>query len=230
MSKDSYFWEQIHHVITGFVVAVGTLLDVSNLIEAGDLPKVREFRELLIEIRGICIALDKSSESISTRLEGRLKFIEVGRSLQESSGLWILSVLAVIFLPLSLASSLLSMQTRFVDLRYLMYDFFGVILLLGSFTVAVVFVVKFLSWGTERLRGSPAVEIVQALFKNRQVLFVTTMGFIVVIPWVLVLTSFLVGMIKDVGLGLKILGYGAAAMVGLVVIPFCIVLILLFMF
>jgi hypothetical protein len=87
MSKDSYFWEQIHHVITGFVVAVGTLLDVSNLIEAGDLPKVRGFRELLIEIRGICIALDKSSESISTRLRSA----EVYRSWKKPSGIvWVM--------------------------------------------------------------------------------------------------------------------------------------------
>jgi hypothetical protein len=33
--------------------------------------------------------------------------------------------------------------------------------------------------------------------------------------WALVFTSFMVGMIKDVGLGLKILGYGCAACLGL---------------
>ncbi len=41
--------------------------------------------------------------------------------------------------------------------------------------------------------------------------------------WALVFTSFMVGMIKDVGLGWKILGYGVAAYVG-----FGIVLVLVF--
>lgn len=49
-----------------------------------------------------------------------------------SSGLWLLSVLAVIFLPVSLAPSLLNMQTQSVDLNCPLYNFSGVIVLLAS--------------------------------------------------------------------------------------------------
>jgi hypothetical protein len=40
-----------------------------------------------------------------------------------------------------------------------------------------------------------------------------------VVAWGLLVSSFLVGMIKRVGLGLKILGYGAAIIGGVVVLP-----------
>ena len=155
--------------------------------------------------------LDKSAESISKRLDDQLKLIEIGRSLRESSGLWLLSVLAVIFLPLPLASSLLSMQTRFVDLYYLLYDFFGVIVLLGTSTVAIVVILKLLILASEKTQSRIKQRIVRLLIA-------WGVGFMVAVPWVLTLVSFLVGMIKDVGLGLKILGYGVAGIAAVVAI------------
>lgn len=53
-----------------------------------------------------------------------------------------LTLIATIFLPLSLGSSLLSMQTRFADLGLLLYDFVGVGVLLASVMVLVLFFVR----------------------------------------------------------------------------------------
>ena len=55
LSKDSYMWEQIHHIVTIFIVAVGSLLDTLDLQD--DLPEPRVFRELLIENRVVCAEL-----------------------------------------------------------------------------------------------------------------------------------------------------------------------------
>ncbi|PGH34182.1 hypothetical protein GX50_02956 [[Emmonsia] crescens] len=52
-----------------------------------------------------------------------------------------LTTLATIFLPLTLASSILSMQTRFRDLGALLYDFFGVFCLLRTISVGIYFIV-----------------------------------------------------------------------------------------
>lgn len=38
----------------------------------------------------------------------------------------------------------------------------------------------------------------------------STIGVTVVVPWLLILVSFLVCMFKDIGIGLRILGYGVA--------------------
>lgn len=219
ISKDSYFWEQIHHIITIFVAAVGSLLDISHLLD--DLPQVKKFQGLLLEIRGICTEVERTTTSISNRLEGRLKFIEIGRSFHESSSVRLLSLLAVIFLPLSLASSLLSMSTRFADLHYLLYDFFGVIVLLGTVTITIVIVLKLLSRASEKVESKVTSDTGRKIVKQGIV-------FMVVVPWGLILASFLVGMIKDVGLGLRVLGYGAAGIVGLGAVAACTVGLMVF--
>lgn len=185
-----------------FAEALESLLEACHL--NGDLPNVQEFRELLTKIRGKCREVHRRSDSISKRLEGRLKFIEIGRNFHESSALWLLNLLAVIFLLLSLASSLLSMQTRFVDLHYSLYDFFGVIVLLGTITITVVITLKLLGWFSEVLNARVNIKTKKIMRRG--------IAFMIVIPWALIFCSFLVGMIKDVGLGLRILGFGVAGL------------------
>ena len=63
-------------------------------------------------------------------------------NVRESVSVKRLAILASIFLPLSLASSLLSMQTRFVNFHLLLYDFFGVFVLIGSITILMHFIVR----------------------------------------------------------------------------------------
>ena len=105
------------------------------------------------EIRGLSAVLEKQASLISTRLDNRLRFLEIGRTLHESRRVQLLSLLAIIFLPLSLASSILSMQTRFVDLHYLLYDFFGVIFLLGTLTFILLGVLLFFQWGYGKFKN-----------------------------------------------------------------------------
>lgn len=139
-------------------------------------------------------------------LEHHLKFLQLRRDIQQSNSTWMLSVLASIFLPLSLASSVLGMQARFVDLHYLLYDFCGVavlfLTLLGLILALVKLYVRLTHWVTN-LRGFRKV--------ISQVTFVMT----ILILWALVLSSFLVGMSSDVGLGGRILGFGIAGITGL---------------
>ncbi len=58
-----------------------------------------------------------------------------------------LATLATVFLPLSLASSLLAMTTRFKDLRLLLYDFLGVSVLLVTAAL--------LAWIIIRMANNP---------------------------------------------------------------------------
>lgn len=132
--------------------------------------------------------------------------------MHEAQNVRLLSILASIFLPLSLASGLLSMQTRFSDLHYLLYDFFGVLVLLGTIVAVILFALKFYLWW-KRL----STQLDRNWMFRKSVRPIANFFFFcfLVFGWGLLISSFLVGMIKDVGLGLTILGYGTTAAVGI---------------
>ncbi|ORY10196.1 hypothetical protein BCR34DRAFT_355400 [Clohesyomyces aquaticus] len=110
------------------------------------------------------------------------------------------------------------MQTRLVELHFLLYDFCGVLVLLATVTVAVpIYLRLYLAW-SERL----AKWDTNAIFHEGilPIIDYSTWAWIVV-SWALLLSSFLVGMIKDVGLGLKILGIGAVIIGGGLLLTAC---------
>src|SRR5207248_2743778 len=63
-------------------------------------------------------------------------------NIQESEIVKRLTILAAVFLPLSLATGVLSMQTRFAHLGYLLYDLIGVFLLVGFIAILVFCILK----------------------------------------------------------------------------------------
>ena len=165
------------------------------------------------EIRGLCTDVVRMTESLSKRLEQRLKLLELHRQTREASSLRLISLWASIFLPLSLASSLLSMQTRVRELEWLIYDWAGVAALLSAVSGGAIYALKFGGWV---LKGVHALEKGDGEERAAGRLYICAMRIAGGTLLSLVLSSFLVGMARDVGLGLKILGYGIAAYVVLV--------------
>jgi hypothetical protein len=122
-----------------------------------------------------------------------------------------LTMLAAIFLPLSLAAGVLSMQTRFSELNFLLYDFVGVVLILGTMATLLAIITRYgpdiyddillysYSW---RLYVAP---------KLRKCLKFT----LLTVWWLALLASFLVGMLKDSIFGLRLFGFEAAGITGL---------------
>jgi hypothetical protein len=138
-------------------------------------------------------------------------------NVHESEGVKRLTLLAAVFLPLSLSASILAMNTRFVNLRLLLFDFLGVFVLLGSITIlfyiVIVTAIKIARWVNLNLFTG-----VRSKYKLRGVKIFTYSIFI--IPWALAATAFTVGMVKNVTLGLKILGYSFAGLLGLALLWF----------
>ena len=165
-----------------------------------------EFQKFDASLRAVSSNLSIRTGDLVSRMDTRLRFLETSRNIQESTSLWLLSLLAAIFLPLSLASSILSMQTRLVDLHYLLYDFFGVIVLFGSGALVIILIMKRIAKANGSAHGVLKIKGFNKIA--------------VVLAWATVLASFLVGMIVNVDLGLKILGIGVAANV--VIFAFCI--------
>jgi hypothetical protein len=148
-------------------------------------------------------------------LETTFKYSELSRRMEEASNVQLLTVLASIFLPLSLGCGLLSMQTRFADLHLLLYDFCGVIFLVGTLAIVIFLLLKLTLGLKEKLAKREAGNSRKRRSGNIIRLVVIV---VLVLQWIMVTASFLVGMLKSVSLGLKVLGFGSAALAGLVLI------------
>jgi hypothetical protein len=133
-------------------------------------------------------------------------------SIDQSESLKRLTVLAVIFLPLSLSSSLLAMSTRFANLHLLLYDFLGVFVLLSSIALLIFITVGIgiklaASIRSRKWRKNPREQFDTSRRRREHLYFwlksVCAYG-VILVAWALLLASFLIGMLKDVLLGVKI--------------------------
>ncbi|KAF5586463.1 mRNA 3 end-processing YTH1 [Fusarium pseudocircinatum] len=97
-----------------------------------------KFMAIDMEIRGLCRESNERIQNFSDQLDHDLKYLELARDINQTRGVQQLTLLATIFLPLSLAAGVLSMQTRFKDLGTLLYDFFGVVVLLAAIVLIIL--------------------------------------------------------------------------------------------
>jgi hypothetical protein len=211
VTRDTCFYEEVMERIGNLAGAINVLVE-SLKLQLTDTPEIRQFQSLAIDLQSTCTDLHRIMATLSATLENHLRLFELSRGLHDAQNVRLLSILASVFLPLSLATGLLSMQTRFADLHYLLYDFFGVLVLLGSIVIVILVILRTHVWWKELLLQLDR----NPVFRKhvRPAGFVAFLCFFVSV-WALLLSSFLVGMVKDVGLGLKILGYGVAAVVGI---------------
>lgn len=212
ITADAYIYEEFHNIASDLTDPVTGLIAVLVSVFP-DTNQCQEFRAFTAELHYQCTDIMKTASRFSSRLDHHLKFLDVSRNMHESLRVWILSVLASVFLPLSIATGLLSMQNRFINLQILLYDFCGVVVLLGTILFMIFRLVHgyvFLKERFEMWRPNSTLTRVAKIFMTYHV--VATVFYI----WVLLLSSFLVGMIKNSELGGRILGFGLAALFGLV--------------
>jgi hypothetical protein len=211
--SDAYYYDEFKDRYYDLAEATKSLIDIIGS-NPSHLANGANFKIIQAEIRASVSDMGSRTTRFSNTLERRLKFFELSRSLKEQSSVWVLTLLASFFIPMSLASSLLSMSTRLVDLHYLLYDFCGVIVLLSTIVFLVFLGLKVFVWSKEYFT---TLEVSHPNFYRKFgkpvslfVLYAVLLTF-----WALLMASFLYGMIKDVILGLKILGFGSAALFGI---------------
>lgn len=202
--NDSYFYTKLQECVTNLDTAALSLLELLHV----DYSNSNDFKYLAAEVRAICTDMSRSSTQLSTRLESSVRLFELFRNFDESLNVRLLGLLAAVFLPLSLASSLLSMQTRLKNLGYLLYDFCGVIVLLGTFAlIGVTYMQRYTRLEEKVAETKSDRNLHNWIWPAIQVGVWNALYLV----WALLLASFLVGMIEDVGLGLRILGWGSTA-------------------
>ena len=227
ITKMSYQYKQLSDIGHDLTNTTESLLDVvkASLTMGAIMPA--GFQALEAELRGSCKEVRERLGRLASGLDHDLKFLDLNRSMNQNRGVQQLTLLATVFLPLSLAAGVLSMQTRFRDLGSLLYDFFGVVVLLAA-VVLVLFLIMFLV-SFLRERESKLVKYEDYRESVRPLLLIG-LSIMILVYGGLVLSSFVVGMFKDVDLGARILGYGTAVAFGLpllILIPLLVFLLFL---
>jgi hypothetical protein len=216
VTQDIHFCEQIRESSLAITELISS--GVELFLEPHEKAFTAEaaYDKLRLGIRVQCRAQIRLASCLVERLESQLKFFGLYREMQESTSIRLLTLLASIFLPMSLATGILSMQARFATLHYLLYDFCGVVIIFGTIIIAVFLVLKLfmvLVDQSTKLRVRPGAWV---RYEHLIIWPLIFAGLSIVVGfWAIVFTSFMVGMIKDTGLGLKILGYGCAAYAGI---------------
>ena len=210
MARDSYLYRELTNISNQMTDTLESLIDVNKSLLAGNAKCTERFLILEPELRGCCKDVRGSLIWLTEEMDSNLKFLELARSIRQANDVQLLTVLAAIFLPLSLAAGGLSMQSRFKDLGVLIYDFFGVVLLLATAAILIIF--GLVIWGIIQETASMVVTGTRAQLLWK--LLIIFAGMTIVFNGAVILVSFLVGMFKDVALGAKILGYSFAAIIG----------------
>lgn len=179
--------------------------------------------EHLLEVRSLGAQLAKMSQDNVDRYEQAWGSYREILDVHESRGVKRLTMLATIFLPLSLSSSILAMSTRLADLHLLLYDFVGVFLILGSVALAFYTIITLGNGILLWLRKQKQLSLMKMIHsEHRGVMWVyrhlilvwlhTGSVVALVIFWVGLTVSFIIGMVDNVIFGLKFLGYFIAGM------------------
>ncbi|KAK7436373.1 hypothetical protein Landi51_12550 [Colletotrichum acutatum] len=183
-----------------------------------------EIAAIDFELRLHIKQMSGSLSRLTATMEHDLRLLELRREVKQMDDVQQPSILATIFLPLSISAGILSMQTRFKDLGSLLYDIFGVMILLGALALCSILVLNFVKFGTRHLAqidmivywNMNSVEDM-AKQKHQLAMYVLFRKFVPILWWlglgllsILVVVSFLVGMFEDIDLGARMLGYGIA--------------------
>lgn len=198
-------FKELEALAGDFATAVECLLDVIH-IGSKDLEAKcpHELNAITADIRGLTSDLRRRAGDVPKTFEHHLMLSELRRNLRESKGIWTLTVLASLFLPFSVASGILSMQTRLKDLRFLLYDFCGVVVILFTLVAPLLFLVRASMGASEWIKSTTST---WNSLPKRALGFALTNFFIQL--GAAIFASFIVGMTKSVRLGGIILGAAA---------------------
>lgn len=212
---DSHLYRQLTSGGKEMIVTLESLLDVVSALKGGTDDQVQENKTHLevlgAEIRGCIKQTSTRLAQISDDLDHSVKLLNMSRDMRQSGNVKTLTLLATLFLPLSLSAGVLSMQSRFKDLGALLYDFFGVVALLTAILLLLIIIGSVFSsvkdidrrlWPFRAYSDFARVSVLVAVI------------YTILVLSILLIISFVVGMFKDLALGAKYLGYGISVAFG----------------
>ncbi|KAE9370067.1 hypothetical protein N431DRAFT_559358 [Stipitochalara longipes BDJ] len=157
--------------------AEGILRSVSNLVDsirfvlealkpdntAGtEQPIRKDYERRARELEGLCKERGGNAQRALEALERQLDYLTKRHSIREAKAIKILTILASLYLPLSLSASVLGMQSPFKEVAHtatkndvtserligtnLLFDFFGVFIGLATVTIFILYAIRLGLW------------------------------------------------------------------------------------
>lgn len=127
LSGDREHVTDFSRAVRDLLEAVKITIDAIQLVSRFDSTQQRAFDYILIEARARSRTLRSIMEDIEENMEQSLARAERQTNQGQATSVKRLSVIAAIFLPLTMASSLLSMNNRVRDLGPLWWDYAGIV-------------------------------------------------------------------------------------------------------
>ncbi|MCJ1397460.1 hypothetical protein MMC11_000653 [Xylographa trunciseda] len=189
---------------------------VSSIDAAIAKEKRREWNELVLEINTAKVSLEQTAKDIQERsYQSSAAYMAFSAEAQARSAKR-LTLVAAIFLPLTLAASLMAMTTPVADVGALWYDWAGLCITIGFVVVVVYLLYRFVG---NALRSSSAFlgrrvlssKLGKWLFSEQETAF---MYFYLFVLFAVIVASFLVGMFDSRPLALTVFKYGLAGFFG----------------
>ncbi|KAH7235025.1 uncharacterized protein BKA55DRAFT_708962 [Fusarium redolens] len=164
ITKRSYEYRDLAEMGRKLISTTESLIDVvrSTPPVVDSSTHANKLMAIDMELRGYCREANEQLQKFSDRLDHDLKYLELARNINQTRGVQQLTLLATIFLPLSLAAGVLSMQTRFKDLGTLLYDFFGVVVLLAAIVLIIMILLSLMTVLNE-LDTTTIMELLESL-------------------------------------------------------------------
>ena len=120
---------------------------------------LKDHRRRVQELEALCKERRTNAERALEALNRQLDYLSKRHAIREAKAIKILTILASLYLPLSLSASLLGMQNPFKVVAHtvtadtqstlgtnLLFDFFGVFIWLATVTIFVVYAIRFGLW------------------------------------------------------------------------------------
>jgi hypothetical protein len=215
ITMDSYHYHQLINVAHELADIIESLVDVLKLSKSAmDTEANSTFLALEQELSGYCRDTRGRVSRLADDMANNLKLLDLDRNMSQTTNVQLLTILATLSIPLSIASGVLSMQSRFADLGVLLYDFFGVACLLGATAFVILMTMESYDVLKETITRFHKNLISQLITQQAWVILVVILVVLGLAAGAIIPASFVVGMFKDVVLGSKILGYGLAATIG----------------
>lgn len=130
-------------------------LEQTNVAESAS----KEYEIRLQRLNGLCLERRSNAQRALDALNRQLDYLTKRHAIRESKSIKVLTILASLYLPLSLSASVLGMQSPFkmiahdttstpqdLDGSNLLFDFFGVFIGLSTATIFILYGIKLGLW------------------------------------------------------------------------------------
>jgi hypothetical protein len=166
-AKSREAFKEIEHA-EGILRSVNNLVDSINYVVANlepnnttgtKQPVLKDCERRMRELKELCSERSNNAERALEALNRQLDYLTKKHAIREAKAIKILTILASLYLPLSLSASVLGMQFPFKQIAHtqtgsaqnlegtnLLFDFFGVFIGLATTTIFILYAIRLGLW------------------------------------------------------------------------------------